>query len=301
MKKRKVCSLVILCSFLIVGCGKNDSSSPSLKKESTPALSLLESATSPFGGEKKNWINFQEAGGIDRNSSWYGLSLKRVSVKFDDAGFVKEFDGSVSKFIYKVTQIREVINKLCKFKEEDWDRKVVDDYATGTAKNQQCEAVYVPDDSSTMGFSIKRLVPYPVVGTLVAAVPAGQPTVQSNAEAAPAKAPVVLDSAASAPVMPSAFATPTAPTVVVDSSPFSPSFDCTKANSGQERLVCSDRELSKLDVELSQAYASAREAASDKEALRKAQTDWIKQSFRACSDKVCLVSAYKARTVELQK
>jgi uncharacterized protein len=87
----------------------------------------------------------------------------------------------------------------------------------------------------------------------------------------------------------------------MDSSLFAPSFDCSKASNAQEKLVCSDRELSKIDVEMSQAYAKARDRTSDKDALRKAQTEWIKQIFRSCSDKNCLTSAYKNRISELQK
>jgi uncharacterized protein len=66
-------------------------------------------------------------------------------------------------------------------------------------------------------------------------------------------------------------------------------------------MVCGDRELAKFDVALSQAYSRARENAADKDALRKTQTEWIKQGFRACSDKPCLVTAYKNRIAELQR
>jgi uncharacterized protein YecT (DUF1311 family) len=92
-----------------------------------------------------------------------------------------------------------------------------------------------------------------------------------------------------------------APVEVSDNSAFSPSFDCAKASSGPEKLVCSERELAKLDVELSQAYMRVMETTSDKDALRKAQRVWLRQSFGACSDKACLVAVYKARIIELQK
>ena len=66
-------------------------------------------------------------------------------------------------------------------------------------------------------------------------------------------------------------------------------------------MVCADRELSKLDVEMSQAYGKAREKSSEKDSLKKEQLNWIKSSLRACSDKQCLVDAYKKRTDELNK
>jgi uncharacterized protein YecT (DUF1311 family) len=85
-----------------------------------------------------------------------------------------------------------------------------------------------------------------------------------------------------------------------DSSPFTPSFDCSKASNGQEKMVCADRDLSQLDVQMSQAYAKKRELVSDKDAVKKEQLNWIKFSLRACSDKPCLIEAYKKRIAELQ-
>ncbi len=107
----------------------------------------------------------------------------------------------------------------------------------------------------------------------------------------------------SPPVLPepmAPIAAATAPAPSVDDSPFMPSFDCTKASNGQEKLVCADRELSKLDVDLSQAYSKARDKSTDKNTLKKEQLEWIKYSLRACSDKNCLISSYKKRISELQ-
>lgn len=91
----------------------------------------------------------------------------------------------------------------------------------------------------------------------------------------------------------------TAPAKVEDTSPFSPSFDCQKASSGPERLICSDRELSKLDVELSQSYMKARDKAEDKKTLRSQQLAWMKSRRNACSDKACMAQAYKDRIAQL--
>ena len=65
-------------------------------------------------------------------------------------------------------------------------------------------------------------------------------------------------------------------------------------------MVCADRELSKLDVGLSQAYAKARDKTADKNKLKKEQLEWIKFSLRACSDKACLISSYSKRITQLQ-
>ena len=78
-----------------------------------------------------------------------------------------------------------------------------------------------------------------------------------------------------------------------------PSFDCAKASSSQEKLICSDADLAKLDAQLADAYSNARKAASDRAALLASQRAWIKQSFNACNDKTCLTSAYQSRIAEL--
>ena len=93
---------------------------------------------------------------------------------------------------------------------------------------------------------------------------------------------------------------PTTPVqVVADNNPFAPSFDCIKASTGQERLICSDRELSKLDVDMASAYADARQKAADVNALKAEQRLWLRNSQKTCSDKDCLVAAYQSRIAEL--
>lgn len=85
-----------------------------------------------------------------------------------------------------------------------------------------------------------------------------------------------------------------------DNLPFSPSFDCAKAATSQERLICEDRELSKFDVELSQAYLQARTKVEDKNKLKSEQLEWFKYSRNSCLDKPCMINAYKSRISELR-
>lgn len=84
-----------------------------------------------------------------------------------------------------------------------------------------------------------------------------------------------------------------------DQNTFAPSFDCSKAASGQEKLICADRDLSKLDVDLNIAYLKAKDISSDKAKLRETQLHWLKYSRNACSDKNCLKQSYKQRIEEL--
>ena len=87
----------------------------------------------------------------------------------------------------------------------------------------------------------------------------------------------------------------------VETGPITASFDCAKAASAQEKLVCGDRELARLDVDLIAAYRKAREAAADPKALQADQLQWLKSSRNACVDKACLVDAYKARLAQLSR
>jgi uncharacterized protein len=91
------------------------------------------------------------------------------------------------------------------------------------------------------------------------------------------------------------------PVPQANNSPFAPSFDCAKANTGPERLICGDRDLAKLDVDVSQAYSKAREKTSDKNQIRTEQQNWMKNSRNACSDKDCMSKAMTQRIQELSK
>ena len=96
--------------------------------------------------------------------------------------------------------------------------------------------------------------------------------------------------------------TPTeAAPAAAETGPIAASFDCAKASSAQEKMICSDRELARLDVELSAVYRKAREAATDAKALQNEQLQWLKATRKACSDKACLAEAYKSRTAELSR
>lgn len=98
-----------------------------------------------------------------------------------------------------------------------------------------------------------------------------------------------------------AFEIPAVETTAVAQT-WTPSFDCAKASNGQERLICSNRELSAADVKLEKAYKWALSNTIDKGvALRKLQNQWRKNERDACSDVGCMLKAYKKRTDELDE
>ena len=80
---------------------------------------------------------------------------------------------------------------------------------------------------------------------------------------------------------------------------FGASFDCTKAQSNVEKMICSDVELSALDDNLSKAFKEALKSTEDKDQLKKEQFLWMKERNQ-CKDNACTQKSYKSRTAELK-
>ena len=77
------------------------------------------------------------------------------------------------------------------------------------------------------------------------------------------------------------------------------SFDCAKAASKVEKLICNNGELSKLDEDLSKTYQQALERNDDKQKATKEQRYWLKEVRNACQDMDCLKTAYQERINKL--
>lgn len=78
------------------------------------------------------------------------------------------------------------------------------------------------------------------------------------------------------------------------------SFDCAKAQTPVEKMVCADRALADLDEYLGRYYAAAREEIPGARAcLQSDQAQWLKSTRDACADGACLKSAYLNRLAEL--
>ncbi|WP_368623420.1 DUF4236 domain-containing protein [Paraburkholderia sp. BR13444] len=79
------------------------------------------------------------------------------------------------------------------------------------------------------------------------------------------------------------------------------SFDCSKAHSDAEHLICGDAELAADDVELAALYAKAKAAATDEAAFRertRAQWNYREQT---CHERECLVRWYADQKVALSE
>lgn len=78
-------------------------------------------------------------------------------------------------------------------------------------------------------------------------------------------------------------------------------FDCAKAVSQSERLICADPALSRLDDQLVLAYRSALGKGAGREAVRRWQKTWLFSVRDACADAACLAKTYTAHIAELRE
>jgi uncharacterized protein len=80
------------------------------------------------------------------------------------------------------------------------------------------------------------------------------------------------------------------------------SFDCEKAASKIEKLVCADDELSKLDETLSKTYQQAlARSGDDKQQEIEEQRKWLKTNHAICEDVACIKERYLKRIHDLDE
>lgn len=73
------------------------------------------------------------------------------------------------------------------------------------------------------------------------------------------------------------------------------SFDCSKARTEIERMVCSDNEISELDGNLAEAYQRQLTGSASTEQLRSEQRLWLRNVRNRCRSIDCLRAAYQQR------
>ena len=119
------------------------------------------------------------------------------------------------------------------------------------------------------------------------------------------KATQVVGASASPPPAPAA-APPQAPAQVATAraapAPQArprPSFDCAKARSAPEKLICADPELAQLDRDLGRLHRRAKTAATDPAAFRRQNdSEWRRREAK-CRDRECLLQWYTHRRQQL--
>jgi uncharacterized protein YecT (DUF1311 family) len=80
---------------------------------------------------------------------------------------------------------------------------------------------------------------------------------------------------------------------------FNASFNCNKATSRVEKLICASEHLSGLDRTLAEAYTTVAAHSRDFSAVQARQREWLRSTRNACSDAACLDAAYTKRIKEL--
>lgn len=76
------------------------------------------------------------------------------------------------------------------------------------------------------------------------------------------------------------------------------SFECSKATTKIEKIICGDTELSKLDDQLNSSYRISLQDENHADAIRHDQKAWMKVR-NACQDVACIKLAYEKRLSEL--
>jgi uncharacterized protein len=78
-------------------------------------------------------------------------------------------------------------------------------------------------------------------------------------------------------------------------------FDCNRATTRIEKLICADRGLSQLDESLSKTYREVLRSAPDPGGLKREQNTWLREVRDLCPDGVCLEKEYRNRIAALEK
>jgi uncharacterized tellurite resistance protein B-like protein len=77
------------------------------------------------------------------------------------------------------------------------------------------------------------------------------------------------------------------------------SFNCAKASSPNDLLICADPQLSTMDDDLAVLYRTAKAEAPDAAAFKK-ETNYEWRKRQRCADRSCLVAWYQRRSTQLE-
>lgn len=89
--------------------------------------------------------------------------------------------------------------------------------------------------------------------------------------------------------------------ILVPEAVLAASFDCAKATTNVEKIICSDVKLSKMDEALNNAYHVSLKDSGNAGDVRREQKQWIADTRNACRDAKCLSEAYSIRISQLQE
>lgn len=75
--------------------------------------------------------------------------------------------------------------------------------------------------------------------------------------------------------------------------------DCGNTSSDPEQKGCNDTDLTKIDLDLNDAYSTASGRTGNKEQLENEQLEWSRSTHKSCASKACILDAYSHRISEL--
>ena len=79
------------------------------------------------------------------------------------------------------------------------------------------------------------------------------------------------------------------------------SFDCSKARTPAEKMICANSELSGMDERLNTLFQKAmKQSAGRAKEVQQAEQQWMSQERNKCGNVACLSAAYKKRIAELE-
>lgn len=78
------------------------------------------------------------------------------------------------------------------------------------------------------------------------------------------------------------------------------SFDCAKAATAVEKIVCADKEISALDDELNRLYQQRLAVALDQQGMKSMQRNWLKALGERCKDAACVKMDYEIQVETLK-
>ncbi len=94
-------------------------------------------------------------------------------------------------------------------------------------------------------------------------------------------------------------------TVFISNASLAASFNCSKADRELDKVICLNKELSKLDEDMSSYYFKLKQTINEEKSDKflNNQRVWLKQRTIVCgvNDATCLVALYKTRILELRK
>ncbi|MCC9598665.1 MULTISPECIES: lysozyme inhibitor LprI family protein [unclassified Rubrivivax] len=80
-----------------------------------------------------------------------------------------------------------------------------------------------------------------------------------------------------------------------------PGFDCQRARTPVERLVCADPDLARADARMAAAYSALTQRWEEDRSLRRTQRRWLRERNACGADTACVAAAYAARNAVLAR